>query len=115
MNKFFVLLCVPAASIEEWMKNVDETTRKQQTDEMMKSWQEWTTKHEAAIVDKGTSVGKTKRVTSSGATDARNEVNWYLVVEAESHEAAVEMFIGHPHLVIPAAYIDISSTKHPEM
>jgi hypothetical protein len=52
---------------------------------------------------------------SEGVADARNDVNWYLVVEAESHEAAAEIFKDHPHLQIPSAYIDISDASRPAM
>ena len=31
----------------------------------------------------------------------------YAVTEAESHEAAARSFIGHPHLQIPQATIEI--------
>ena len=115
MKKFFVLFCIPGAAIDDWMKNVDEATRKSQTDEMMQSWQAWMAAHEASIVDKGLPVGKTMRVTKDGAAAARNDINWYLVVEAESQDAAVEMFKDHPHLAIPTSYIDISDASRAGM
>lgn len=115
MKKFFVLFCIPAAAIQKWMAEVDEATRTTQTAEMMQSWQKWMTEHESMILDKGLPVGKTKRVTSEGVNDAKNDINWYLVIEAESHEAAAAMFVGHPHLAIPTAYIDISDASHPGM
>lgn len=111
MKKFFVLFCIPAKAVEEWKKMVDEATRKEQSDKMMKGWQEWMTAHEKFVVDKGLPVGKTKRVTSEGIVDSKNDVNWYLVVEAESHEAAAEMFKNHPHLHIPASYVDVSDAS----
>jgi hypothetical protein len=36
--KYFVTFSIPAAAIQEWMANVDETTRKEQTDKMMQDW-----------------------------------------------------------------------------
>lgn len=107
MKKFFVLFCIPAAAIQEWMATVDEATRKEQSDKMMREWQDWVTAHEGSIVDKGLPLGKTKRVTAEGIADAKNDLNWYLVVEAESHEAAAELFKGHPHLQIPTSYIEV--------
>lgn len=115
MKKFFVLFSIPAAAIQKWVAEVDEATRTTQTNEMMQAWQKWMAEHESMILDKGLPVGKTKRVTSEGVTDARNDVNWYLVVEAESHEAAAEIFKDHPHLKIPTAYIDVSSITRPGM
>lgn len=115
MKKFFVLFCIPAAAIQEWMTKVDEKTRKEQSDKMMQDWKTWMETHKASIVDGGMPIGKTKRVTKDGAMDAKNDINWYLVVEANSHEAAAAMFAGHPHLQIPTAYIDVSDASRPGM
>jgi hypothetical protein len=115
MKKFFVTFSIPAAAIQNWMATVGEAARKEQTDKLMREWREWTTAHEAAIVDKGLPIGKTKRVTAEGVADGKNELNWYLVVEAESHEAAAEMFKGHPHLTIPSAYIEVMDSSRPGM
>jgi hypothetical protein len=107
MKKFFVLFCIPASAIADWTANVDETTRKEQTDKMMREWQDWMAAHESVILDKGLPLGKTKKVTSDGIVDSKNDLNWYLVVEAESHEAAAEMLKEHPHLQIPTSYIEV--------
>ena len=108
MKKFFVLFAIPAASIQEWVANVSEEERAQQTQEMMQAWQEWMAAHESSIVDKGLPLGKTKRVDANGVSDIVNDLNWYLIVEAESHEAAAEMFADHPHVKqIPSAYVEI--------
>jgi hypothetical protein len=111
MKKFVVLFCIPAATMQDWMKTVDEAERKKQTDQMMKDWQAWMKEHDKAIIDKGMPVGKTKRVMKDGAIDVRNDVNWYLVIEANSHDEAVAMFKNHPHLQIPEAYIDVSESN----
>ncbi len=115
MKKFFVLFAIPAAAIQDWMKNTDEATRKKQSDEMMQSWQKWMDDHESIIVDKGLPIGKTKRVDAKGITDTRNDLNWFLVVEADSHLAASEMFKDHPHLQIPSSYIEVMDSSHPGM
>lgn len=107
MKKFFVLFCVPARATEEWMATVDETTRKEQSDKMMRDWEQWMAEHESIILDQGLPLGKTKRVTSEGVSDTKNDLNWYLVIEAESHEAAAGLFEGHPHLQIPTSYIEV--------
>lgn len=115
MKKFFVLFCIPAAAIQEWMATVDESKRKEQSDKIMKEWQEWMVAHESVIVDKGLPIGKTKRVTAEGITDTKNDINWYLVIETESHEAAAQLFKDHPHLQIPTSYIEISDASRPGM
>jgi len=115
MKKFFVTFSIPAAAIQQWMTKVDEATRKEQSDEMMQSWKKWVEEHANVIVDKGLPIGKTKRVTESGVADTKNDLNWYLVVEADSHEAAAELFKDHPHLHIPGAYIEVMDSSRPEM
>ena len=53
-------------------------------------------------------MGKTKRVDSRGASDTKNEVCGYSVVQAESHDAATKTFgKDHPHLQMPGAWIEI--------
>lgn len=115
MKKFFVTFSIPAAAIQEWTANVDEATRKQQSDTMMQDWQEWMAAHETSILDKGLPLGKTKRVTIAGVEDIKNDLNWYLVIEAETHEAAAEIFRTHPHLQIPTSYIEIMDASRPGM
>ena len=39
--------------------------------------------------------------------DGKNDVMLYAIVSAESHDAAAKSFVGHPHLQIPEASIEI--------
>ncbi len=66
-----------------------------------------------SIVDRGVRLGKTKRVTAQGVADTRNDLNWYLIVDAESHDAAAKMFTSHPHLQIPEASVEVMSIPNP--
>jgi hypothetical protein len=34
-------------------------------------------------------------------------LNWYSIVEAESHDAAAKLFSDNPHLQIPQAFIEV--------
>ena len=62
----------------------------------------------AFILDRGGMVGKTTRVTEDGVAKAVNHVRGYLVVEAESAEAAALRFQDHPHItVFPGDAVDI--------
>lgn len=71
-------------------------------------WQEWETSHSANFADPGGMVGKTLRVSRSGTAPASNAICGYVVVEAESIEAAAEIFENHPHFtVFPGDAIDI--------
>lgn len=115
MNKYAVIFNLPAASVENWVATVDEETRKQQAQEMMASWKSWVEANKSSIVDEGTALGKTKRVTTEGIADVRNDMNWFMMVTADSHEAAAELFKQHPHLQIPGVYIDVMNASFPGM
>jgi hypothetical protein len=105
MSKFFLLYLAPVSAIEQMMANSNPDQMKAGMD----AWIGWMKKHEKAIVDRGAPLGKTKRVTAAGVASVRNEVTGYTVVEAESLDAAAAMLVGHPHLNMPGAYVDVLS------
>jgi len=106
MKKFFVLYLAPVSVIEAWTKT-DPETRKPAEDKMRADWQTWMKEHGAMLTEMPAGLGKTKRVTAQGISDARNDNMLYCVVQAESHEAAAKLFANHPHLGIPQASIEI--------
>ena len=70
-------------------------------------WTAWEERHADSFFDRGM-VGKTLRVTRNGIAPATNAICGYLVVEAESIEAAARMFENHPHFsVFPGDGVDI--------
>lgn len=60
----------------------------------------WNAAHRDAIVYGGGGLGPTKRLTADGVSDIVNLLTVFMVVRAESHEAATRMFEGHPHLTV---------------
>jgi hypothetical protein len=66
----------------------------------MAAWHKWMSDHAASVVMAGGPLGKTKRVGKHGITDIRNRMAGFVVIKAESHEAAAAMFEGHPHFSI---------------
>ena len=64
------------------------------------AWKAWAEKHQAAIVGMGGPLGKTKKVTQQGIADTSNDMGAYMVVRADSHEAAAKLFENHPHFTI---------------
>src|SRR5690606_2112443 len=58
----------------------------------MKAWGEWMQANEAAILDMGGPLGKTMRVSLDGFAAHRNDLTGYVILEAESHEAAARLF-----------------------
>jgi len=98
MKKFLALYTGSIAARERsgW-DTLGEAERKKREQDGMTSWMAWVEKHQAAIVEAGGPLGKTKRTGLSGVADIKNNLAAYVVVQAESHEAAAKMFEGHPH------------------
>jgi hypothetical protein len=66
----------------------------------MQAWMDWGVANAAAIVDQGSPLGKTKRAAPEGLADIKNVMVGYVIVRAESHEAAAKLFDNHPHFTI---------------
>lgn len=107
--KFFVTYQMPHAGLDAWMQ-LPEEERKAQETQMQTEWNAWMERHKDALVESA-GVGKPKRITSEGAEDARNDLMMYSFVEAESLEAAAEMFKGHPHFGIPGGTIEVMAVN----
>jgi hypothetical protein len=99
MKKFMAVFTGTPAGFESWTK-LDEKTRKSREAEGMQAWQKWAEKHHGVTVDHGGPLGKTKRTTSDGIADIRNNLAGYTIISAESHEAAAKLFEKHPHFSI---------------
>jgi hypothetical protein len=113
MNKYIAILSTPADTMDEWTKTVSEEERKAQMQKMMQDWQAWADKHKEAIADQGSPLGKTKRVTKDGIADTRNSMNYFMVVLADSHDAAAALFADNPHiLTIPNSYVEVMDVPH---
>ena len=101
MKKFMAVYTGSPAAFEEYQRKfADAEKRKAHEKKGMEAWEKWVKAHEKSIVDGGAPLGKTKRVSSKGITDVRNNLAAYTVVEAESQEAAAKMFLDHPHFTI---------------
>lgn len=77
-----------------------EAERRAKEREGVAAWRSWVDRHQAAVVAMGGPLGKTKRITAHGVEDVSNELAAYMVVRAESHEAAARLFEDHPHFTI---------------
>ena len=61
----------------------------------------WDEAHRDVIVHAGGPLGPTKRISDAGeVSDVVNLLTVFMVVRAESHEAAVRLFEGHPHMTV---------------
>jgi hypothetical protein len=77
-----------------------ESERHAKQQQGIAAWKAWAEKHQAAIVGMGGPLGKTKKITQHGIEDTANEMGAYMVVRADSHEAAARLFEDHPHFTI---------------
>lgn len=99
MKTFLAIYIGMGSAMEQW-NSLDEAERKRRQDAGMKAWGEWMATHQAAIVTSGGPLGKTKRASAQGIADIRNNLTGYVIIKAESHQAAVKMFEHHPHFSI---------------
>jgi len=108
-KKFLALFLVPPLVVEDWMKT-DPDKRQAAQETMQAEWKRWMGDHAAMILSTEAG-GKTKRVSSNGTSDFKNEIMLYAFVEAETHEAAAKAFENHPHLQIPRSAIEIMEVR----
>ena len=85
-----------------------ENDRRTKERDGMAAWKAWVEKHQAVVVTMGGPVGKTKKVTPRGSEDTSNNIGAFMVVRADSHEAACKLFEKHPHFTIfPGESVEI--------
>jgi YCII-related domain len=85
-----------------------EAERRAKEQEGMAARKAWVEKHHAAVSAMGGPLGKTKKITGRGIEDVSNEIGAFIVVRAESHEAAARLFENHPHFTIfPGESVEI--------
>ena len=77
-----------------------EAERRAREQQGMVAWKAWAERHQAALVNVGGPLGKTKKIDSNGMADVANEMGAFTVVRAASHEAAAKLFENHPHFAI---------------
>lgn len=99
MKRFLAIYVGTEAAFRRW-NELDEATRKAREASGMTAWMDWMTTNSAAVVDQGGPLGKTKRTSSDGVADIKNNIAGYVIVQAESHEAAARLFEKHPHFAI---------------
>jgi hypothetical protein len=109
MKKFVVIFMAPAAVLAKWM-DTPEAERKAAEEKMRGEWQTWMAAHKDAIVEIA-GLGTTKRVSTGGVTDTKNDMMMYAVMQAESQDAVAAMLAGHVHLQIPEASIEIMAAN----
>ena len=103
MKKYVAVYMAPHEALDQLMK----TTTPEQSKQMMDSWNAWIETHKASFIDVGSPLGKNMRVSKDGISPARNDINGYSVVQAESLEEAAKIFQDNPQLQMSGSYIDV--------
>src|SRR3979490_1962445 len=85
--------------MKTWMA-LSEAERRAKEHAGIAAWKAWVDKHRAAVSEMGGPLGKTKKITERGVEDVSNEMGAFMVVRAESHEAATGLFEKHTNLTI---------------
>ena len=109
MKKFLaVYIGTPSTMEKSGWSTMDASKRKALEVSGIKAWGDWMVAHKAAVVEEGGPLGKTKRTSATGVADVRNSMTGYVMVRAESHEAAARLFENHPHFTIfPGEAVEI--------
>lgn len=100
MKQYMAVFTGSPGAFDAWMAKYDEAQRKEREQAGMKAWNDWMAHHAASIVVSGGPLGKTKRISAQGVDDIRNQLAGFVVVQADTHDAAARMFENHPHFSI---------------
>ncbi len=96
-----------ATELSGW-NALDESERQSRVQTGIEQWHAWMETHRQRVVVAGSPVGKTLRVSGEGVAHARNAICGYIVVAAESHQAAAKLFEGHPHFsIFPGEAVEV--------
>ncbi|WP_319024664.1 YciI family protein [Microbulbifer hainanensis] len=111
MNNYLAIYLGTPESMKKW-DHLTDAERQQRLEEGMAAWHAWMNKHKEILVESGGPLGKTKQIDSDGITDTRNNMTGYVIVQAESHDAAAKLFEGHPHFTIfPGNSVEVMECK----
>jgi hypothetical protein len=107
MKKYLAIYMGTATAMANFQK-LDEKTRKDREQTGIAAWKKWVETNKKAVTELGSPLGKTKRIDAKGVSDMKNEIGAWTVVEAESYEAAANLFLNHPHFTIfPGDHVEI--------
>jgi len=107
-NYLAIFLGTPSSPKFAEFMAMEEGKRKKIEQTGIKAWGDWMQKHQSVIVETGGPLGKTKRTAAQGVSDTKNNLSGFVVVKADSHDAAAKLFEKHPHFTIfPGESVEI--------
>lgn len=84
-------------STPEAMAGMKDITPEQMA-EGMKPWMEWQAKIGEQLVEMGSPLCASNKITPAGEGKCTNNVSGFSIVKADTMEDAKKLFEGHPHL-----------------
>lgn len=101
MKKFLAIYTGTTSDLDNsgWNK-LDENKRRELDESGIKAWKDWMAVNDKAVIDVGTTLGKTKRIAIQSISGTVNNITGYVIVQAESRETAARMFENHLHFTI---------------
>lgn len=94
MMQFLAIYHGAADQLEKRQLSEDEQS------EFINAWALWAQSHQHSLVDPGAPLYLKKLVTAHGVEDFTDSKTGYTIVEAASHDEAVQIFAEHPHLLL---------------
>lgn len=99
MKKYLCVFTGSESAMAAWQALQEEERLRRQA-QGIAAWKSWAESHQGSIVEMGGPLGKTKKVSKNGMADIRNNLAAFVTVQAESQEAAAQLFVEHPHFMI---------------
>ncbi|UYO01027.1 MAG: hypothetical protein KIT02_07445 [Devosia sp.] len=96
------------SEVQRAWDDLPEAEKADRSERAMRGWGQWAETYRDAIRDPGAPLGKTLLANPAGISSIRNTMAAYVIVEADSHEAAARMFENHPHFALfPGTGVEI--------
>jgi hypothetical protein len=99
MKRFLAVFTGSPTAMASW-DALPESERQKLQVTGIAAWKKWATDNGASILETGGPLSRTKLVSEAGISDIRNNLAAFTVVQAETQEAAAQLFLNHPHFTI---------------
>jgi hypothetical protein len=99
MKQFLAIYTGAAAAMSEW-NALPEQERSRRQVAGVAAWKKWAEENKNSVVVMGGPLGRTKRIAHAGISAVKNDMMAFTIVQAESHEAAAQLFVYHPHFTV---------------
>jgi hypothetical protein len=99
MKRFLAVFTGSPSAMAQW-ETLPESERQKRQSAGILAWKKWATDNAGAIVEMGGPLSRTKLISKSGISDIRNQLGAFTMVQAQSQEAAAQLFLNHPHFTL---------------